>query len=238
MGRLSSPERFGVRKGAWTEEEDVLLRKCIEKYGEGNWRYVPIRAGLRRCRKSCRLRWLNYLHPDIKRGGFKDDEIDLIIRLHKLLGNKWSLIAGRIPGRTANDIKNYWNTHLSKKLAGRSDVEKDMSITMENKVIKPQPRTFSRNSKWLRYPINTQPREIISNSIPKSPPEESMLWWKSLLVEEGEEEKGISCSIRGTGEELGTTFVAEGLDGEGEWDNLLMSGDLWALLDTQQDAII
>lgn len=29
---------------------------------------------------------------------------------------RWSLIAGRIPGRTDNEIKNYWNTHLSKKL--------------------------------------------------------------------------------------------------------------------------
>lgn len=29
---------------------------------------------------------------------------------------RWALIAGRIPGRTDNEIKNYWNTHLSKKL--------------------------------------------------------------------------------------------------------------------------
>ncbi|KAK8532299.1 hypothetical protein V6N13_131634 [Hibiscus sabdariffa] len=77
-----------VRKGAWTEEEDILLRKCIEKYGEGKWHKVSARAGLNRCRKSCRLRWLNYLSPNIKRGGFADDEIDLIARLHKLLGNR------------------------------------------------------------------------------------------------------------------------------------------------------
>nr|BAE94392.1 R2R3-MYB transcriptional regulator [Ipomoea nil] len=56
-----------VRKGAWSEEEDDLLRKCIQKFGEGKWHLVPFRAGLNRCRKSCRLRWLNYLHPDIKR---------------------------------------------------------------------------------------------------------------------------------------------------------------------------
>ncbi|KAL1090391.1 hypothetical protein V6Z11_D07G085100 [Gossypium hirsutum] len=71
--------------------------------------------GLNRCRKSCRLRWLNYLKPNIKRGHFAADEVDLIIRLHNLLGNRWSLIAGRLPGRTANDVKNYWNTHLLKK---------------------------------------------------------------------------------------------------------------------------
>ncbi|XXG51119.1 hypothetical protein AAC387_Pa02g4965 [Persea americana] len=81
-------DHLGVRKGAWTEEEDILLRKCIEKFGEGKWRQVPFKAGLRRCQKSCRQRWLNYLKPDIKRGEFEEDEVDLIIRLHKLLGNR------------------------------------------------------------------------------------------------------------------------------------------------------
>lgn len=45
-------------------------------------------TGLKRCGKSCRLRWLNYLRPDIKRGNISPDEEDLIIRLHKLLGNR------------------------------------------------------------------------------------------------------------------------------------------------------
>ncbi|CAN1176556.1 Transcription factor MYB1, partial [Linum perenne] len=73
-------------------------------------------TGLNRCRKSCRLRWLNYLRPNIRRGSFAEEEVELIIKLHKLLGNRWSLIAGRLPGRTANDVKNYWNCHLSKRL--------------------------------------------------------------------------------------------------------------------------
>lgn len=59
---------------------------------------------------------MNYLRPNVKRGQIAPDEEDLILRLHRLLGNRWSLIAGRIPGRTDNEIKNYWNTHLSKKL--------------------------------------------------------------------------------------------------------------------------
>ncbi|KAL8034386.1 hypothetical protein ABFX02_12G025000 [Erythranthe guttata] len=105
-----------VRKGAWTKEEDFLLTKFVKKHGEGKWHQIPIKTGLKRCRKSCRLRWLNYLKPGRKRGPFSDDEIDLVLRLRNLLGNRWSLIAGRIPGRTANDVKNYWNTHLHKKL--------------------------------------------------------------------------------------------------------------------------
>ncbi|KAK1564540.1 hypothetical protein Q3G72_005321 [Acer saccharum] len=72
--------------------------------------------GLLRCGTSCRLRWVNYLRPNIKRGNIAPDEEDLIIRLHTLLGNRWSLIAKCLPGRTDNEmIKNYWNTHLSKR---------------------------------------------------------------------------------------------------------------------------
>ncbi|PRQ38602.1 putative transcription factor MYB-HB-like family [Rosa chinensis] len=80
-----------LRKGAWTKEEDHLLRKCIEKHGEGRWHKIPLQAGLKRCRKSCRMRWLNYLKPTIKRGEFEDDEVDLMIRLYKLLGNRQGL---------------------------------------------------------------------------------------------------------------------------------------------------
>ncbi|XP_077234640.1 uncharacterized protein LOC143876832 [Tasmannia lanceolata] len=104
-----------VNKRAWTPEEDRKLSRCIKLHGEQRWRSVPIKAGLNRCGKSCRLRWLNYLRPNIKRGNFSDQEEDLMIRLHKLLGNRWSLIAGRLPGRTDNEVKNYWNSHLSKK---------------------------------------------------------------------------------------------------------------------------
>lgn len=134
----------GVRKGAWTKEEDILLRNCIHKFGVGRWHLVPLRAGLNRCRKSCRLRWLNYLRPDLKRGYFSKDEVDLLIRLHKLLGNRWSLIAGRLPGRTANDVKNFWNTHISKKPPSSGDKRRQKTIT-ESNIIRPRPRTLSKS---------------------------------------------------------------------------------------------
>ncbi|XP_020179054.1 transcription factor MYB92 [Aegilops tauschii subsp. strangulata] len=108
----------GVKKGPWTPEEDKLLVDYIQEKGHGSWRRLPKLAGLNRCGKSCRLRWTNYLRPDIKRGRFTDDEEKLIIHLHSLLGNKWSSIATKLPGRTDNEIKNYWNTHLRKKLLG------------------------------------------------------------------------------------------------------------------------
>ncbi|XP_028797776.1 transcription repressor MYB5 [Neltuma alba] len=108
--------KVGIKRGPWTPEEDEVLANFVKKEGEGRWRTLPKRAGLQRCGKSCRLRWMNYLRPSVKRGHIAPDEEDLILRLHRLLGNRWSLIAGRIPGRTDNEIKNYWNTHLSKKL--------------------------------------------------------------------------------------------------------------------------
>ncbi|KAK5771721.1 transcription factor MYB8-like [Gossypium arboreum] len=108
--------KVGIKKGPWTAEEDEVLANYIKIEGGGRWRTLPKRAGLLSCGKSCRLRWMNYLRPTVKRGPIAPDEEDLILRLHRLVGNRWALIAGRIPGRTDNEIKNYWNTHLSKNL--------------------------------------------------------------------------------------------------------------------------
>ncbi|XP_065856563.1 transcription repressor MYB6-like [Euphorbia lathyris] len=109
-------DKLDTNKGAWSKQEDHKLIDYIRKHGEGCWRTLPQAAGLLRCGKSCRLRWINYLRPDLKRGNFAEDEEDLIIKLHALLGNRWSLIAGRLPGRTDNEVKNYWNSHLRRKL--------------------------------------------------------------------------------------------------------------------------
>ncbi|KAL6859193.1 hypothetical protein ACP4OV_018195 [Aristida adscensionis] len=119
MGRSPCCEKAHTNKGAWTKEEDERLVAYIRAHGEGCWRALPKAAGLARCGKSCRLRWINYLRPDLKRGNFTPDEDHLIITLHSLIGNKWSLIAARLPGRTDNEIKNYWNTHIRRKLLGR-----------------------------------------------------------------------------------------------------------------------
>ncbi|KAL6217531.1 hypothetical protein ACLB2K_010748 [Fragaria x ananassa] len=116
MVRAPCCEKMGLKKGPWTPEEDHVLVSYIQQYGHGNWRALPKLAGLLRCGKSCRLRWTNYLRPDIKRGNFSREEEEAIINLHQMLGNRWSAIAARLPGRTDNEIKNVWHTHLKKKL--------------------------------------------------------------------------------------------------------------------------
>ncbi|KAF8378708.1 hypothetical protein HHK36_030056 [Tetracentron sinense] len=117
MGRSPCCENLGLKKGPWTPGEDQKLLAYIEEFGHGSWRALPAKAGLKRCGKSCRLRWTNYLRPDIKRGKFTSQEEQTIIQLHALLGNRWSAIATHLPKRTDNEIKNFWNTHLKKRLA-------------------------------------------------------------------------------------------------------------------------
>ncbi|KAL6979695.1 hypothetical protein U1Q18_021351, partial [Sarracenia purpurea var. burkii] len=116
MGRQPCCDKLGVKKGPWTADEDQKLINFIITNGQCCWRAVPKLAGLRRCGKSCRLRWTNYLRPDLKRGLLNEAEEQLVIDLHARLGNRWSKIAARLPGRTDNEIKNHWNTHIKKKL--------------------------------------------------------------------------------------------------------------------------
>nr|GEW19528.1 transcription factor RAX2-like [Tanacetum cinerariifolium] len=112
MGRAPCCDKASVKKGPWSPEEDAKLKEFIEKFGTGgNWIALPQKAGLKRCGKSCRLRWLNYLRPNIRHGEFSDDEDRIICSLYASIGSRWSVIAAQLPGRTDNDIKNYWNTN-------------------------------------------------------------------------------------------------------------------------------
>ncbi|XP_004303684.1 PREDICTED: transcription factor TT2-like [Fragaria vesca subsp. vesca] len=147
MGRSPCCAKEGLNRGAWTAMEDRTLTEYITTHGEGKWRNLPKRAGLKRCGKSCRLRWLNYLRPDIKRGNITRDEEELIIRLHKLLGNRWSLIAGRLPGRTDNEIKNYWNTNIGKKVQDHSSTNSEANITHHKP---PNHQTQKKNTNVVR----------------------------------------------------------------------------------------
>ncbi|TYI85812.1 hypothetical protein E1A91_D04G022300v1 [Gossypium mustelinum] len=104
-----------LKKGPWTSAEDAILIDYVKKHGEGNWNAVQKHSGLFRCGKSCRLRWANHLRPNLKKGAFTREEEHLIIELHSKMGNKWARMAANLPGRTDNEIKNYWNTRIKRR---------------------------------------------------------------------------------------------------------------------------
>ncbi|GLT25624.1 hypothetical protein SLA2020_007440 [Shorea laevis] len=202
MGRRPCCSKEGLNRGAWTALEDKILTSYIKAHGEGKWRNLPKRAGLKRCGKSCRLRWLNYLRPDIKRGNISHDEEELIIRLHNLLGNRWSLIAGRLPGRTDNEIKNYWNTNLGKKAKaqtqtqssspGNSGLKKISSELQTTETSNSQPtletkaiRTKATRCTKLLYPLLQPSEEVESNHTltPQDQPELQDEWNQNEVLD-------------------------------------------------------
>ncbi|XP_008807932.1 transcription factor MYB61-like [Phoenix dactylifera] len=171
MGRHSCCYKQKLRKGLWSPEEDEKLLKHITKYGHGCWSSVPKLAGLQRCGKSCRLRWINYLRPDLKRGSFSQQEEDLIIELHAVLGNRWSQIAAQLPGRTDNEIKNLWNSCIKKKLRQRGidpNTHKPLSETEggEDKVPANEDKTAGSSELKLLAPPSGNLNSVVPELAP------------------------------------------------------------------------
>ncbi|GAA0175089.1 hypothetical protein LIER_28340 [Lithospermum erythrorhizon] len=174
MGHHTCCNKEKVKRGLWSPDEDEKLVNYINTYGQSCWSNVPKLAGLQRCGKSCRLRWINYLRPDLKRGSFSIYEANIIIQLHEILGNKWAQIARHLPGRTDNEVKNFWNSSLKKKLLnqGRNNNNKNhitptSSILPSNLLIQNPSNTSSHDNNDIFYSF-TQNSNFCSIS---SPPE-------------------------------------------------------------------
>ncbi|XP_057491193.1 MYB-like transcription factor EOBII [Actinidia eriantha] len=154
-----------VRKGPWTMEEDLILINYIANHGEGVWNSLARSAGLKRTGKSCRLRWLNYLRPDVRRGNITPEEQLLIMELHAKWGNRWSKIAKHLPGRTDNEIKNYWRTKIQKHIKQAETIDagqsSELNIDPTSTAQVPGPvdhyRPVHETYSSLSYPGSDQP---------------------------------------------------------------------------------
>ncbi|KAL8160824.1 hypothetical protein V2J09_012313 [Rumex salicifolius] len=180
MGRAPCCDKNKVKRGPWSLQEDTLLKNFVHLHGTGgNWITLPPKAGLNRCGKSCRLRWLNYLRPNIKHGGFTNEEDHIICALYSTIGSRnslyhrWSVIASNLSERTDNDVKNYWNTKLKKKiLAGKvtgfddklffGPNRNDSDSTRFTELMEPKPERTEKD--------NCNPQAIVGQTSQWDPP--------------------------------------------------------------------
>lgn len=186
MGWSSVAPAQDWRKGPWTPEEDKLLFDYVTLHGEGRWSSVARCAGLNRSGKSCRLRWVNYLRPGLKRGQITPQEEGVIIELHSLWGNKWSTIARYLPGRTDNEIKNYWRTHFKKKERSTRKASQRKKSQNMIKQAKPAqllqkqqleiPKTETNMIPMEELPVTTDEEQINQQLITQAPDKQELIF--------------------------------------------------------------
>jgi hypothetical protein len=118
-----------LKKGHWTNEEDLKIREGIKLFGR-NWSLIARNLFSNRNAKQIRDRYTNYLDPSVNKGKFSISEDLRILELFNFYGSKWSLIQKHLKTRSPDAIKNRFNSSI-KRSRQLGDL---MKLLDENKV--------------------------------------------------------------------------------------------------------
>jgi hypothetical protein len=114
QAKQASYKKSKRARNPWTPKEDAKLMDLMKKYGQ-SWAMISSQLE-GRTGKQVRDRYLNKLRPNIKLGDWSVQEDELVVKLLKEVGNRWSLIANHLTGRTEGQVKNRFYSFIKKRL--------------------------------------------------------------------------------------------------------------------------
>ena len=105
---------MGAKRGPWSQHEDRSLLDLVQTQGAHNW--VRISQFIQtRSPKQCRERYHQNLKPSLCHDPISPEEGEVIERLVSEMGKRWAEIARRLPGRSDNAVKNWWNGGMNRR---------------------------------------------------------------------------------------------------------------------------